>query len=252
LKLYLVCSNIYKEYIVGTNILNNMLKYQDKDKSYIFIVRSKLIDDIKLKESILKNDAFSKYNAIANIEGELIICSNLEKIDTFSNKVITETYDEYLSFIKQRDFQKEQWVYNILDGKAEKEKIIYINDNIVIIPCYTWDDHNDLTKMHILVFPKDRTLHSIRDLDASHIELLEFIKSKTLEIIKTKYNFDSDIIKMYLHYSPSTYHLHVHFVLIGNIDVRSSCEYSHELNNVIENLKICSDYYKLIKMNKLI
>jgi m7GpppX diphosphatase len=98
----------------------------------------------------------------------------------------------------------------------------------------------------------DKKLHSIRDLDGTHIELLEFIKTKTLEIIKSTYGFESVVIKMYLHYAPSTYHLHIHFVLVSNTDTNSSCEYSHELSNVIENLKINSDYYKLVVMNKRI
>ena len=36
------------------------------------------------------------------------------------------------------------------------------------------------------------------------------IKNKTLEVIKEKYGFDSNVIKMFIHYAPSTYHLHIH------------------------------------------
>ena len=226
---------------------------EEQGKKYTFIVKSNWIENVQEKDVILQNDIFIKHNAIINnLQGELIICSDINKIDGFCKKIARETYSEYLDFITKRDFKKEQWVYNILDGVAEQEKILYRDEQIVIIPTYTWADHSDLTKMYLLTFPIDKKLHSIRDLDATHTDLLELIKIKTLETIKSTYGFDSDIIKMYLHYAPSTYHLHIHFVLISNTDANSSCEYSHELNTVIENLKINSDYYKLIVMNKRI
>ncbi len=232
-----------------------MLHKIDKDqgKKYTFIVKSNWVDKVVNTEQTFTNDVFVKYKSTLNeVEGELIICSDLKKLDGFCKKISRETYSEYLDFISKRDFKKEQWVYNILDGLAEQDKILYKDEKIVVAPTYTWVDYNDLSKMYLLVFPMNKKLHSIRDLDGSHIELLEFIKSKTLEIIKSTYGFESDVIKMYLHYAPSTYHLHVHFVLVSNTDTNSSCEYSHELSNVIENLKINSDYYKLVVMNKRI
>ena len=232
-----------------------MLHRLDKEqgKKYTFIIKSNWVENVEQKDLILQNDIFVKHNAIINnLQGELIICFDINKIDEFCKKVARETYSEYLDFIVKRDFKKEQWVYNILDGIAEQEKILFRDEQIVIMPTYTWTDHNDLTKMYLLAFPLDKKLHSIRDLDATHIKLLEWIKLKTLETIKSTYGFDSDIIKTYLHYVPSTYHLHIHFVLLSNTDVNSSCEYSYELNTVIENLKINSNYYKLIVMNKRI
>jgi len=225
---------------------------KDQEKKYTFIVKSNWIDKIVRFEQTFSNDVFVKYNStIYNIEGELIVCSDITKIDGFCKKIVKETYLEYLDFISKRDFKKEQWVYNILDGIAEQDKILYNDERIVVAQNYTWDG-KDLSQMYLLAFPMDKKLYSIRDLDGLHIGLLELIKNKTLEIIKSSYGFESDLIKMYLHYAPSTYHLHVHFVLVSNTDSNSSCEYSHELSNVIENLKICSDYYKKIIMNKRI
>jgi m7GpppX diphosphatase len=56
-------------------------------------------------------------------------------------------------------------------------------------------------------------------------------------------------IKMYFHYEPSTYHLHIHFVNASSCHLHSSVEYSHELNNVIFNLKMIPDYYKIALLN---
>jgi m7GpppX diphosphatase len=138
-----------------------------------------------------------------------------------------------------------------LDGIAEQDAILYCDKHVIVIPNYSWNG-KDIEKMHILTFPTDKLLRSIRDLTANHIELLQYCKEKTIETIKKTYGFNEQMIKMYFHYSPSTYHLHIHSVLTSNTDCNSSVEYSHELSNVIFNLSLKSDYYQLAIMNKRI
>ena len=77
------------------------------------------------------------------------------------------------------------------------------------------------------------------------------MKTVSLQIIKEKYGLDETSIKKFFHYPPSSYHLHIHFVN-NQFKFGSSVEYSHELNSVIFNLSICSDYYKRIVLNKKI
>lgn len=225
---------------------------KEDNKKYIFILQSSWIDKININDKNFSNDIYEKYNAtLTNLSGELIICSDLTKLDIFCKKIISETYEEYEDFISKRNFNKEQWIYNILDNIAEQDKILYKDDLIVIIPNYIWDG-GDIYKMYLLVFPMDKTLHSLRDLTSNHIDLLYWIKKKTLEIIKLTYNFNSDQIKIFIHYAPSSYHLHIHFVLITNNEVNSSVEYSHDIDTIIQILKIKSDYYQTIIMNKRI
>lgn len=229
---------------------------KEEGKKYTFITKSNWISNIEYinDKPEYTNDIYSKQSVkINNLEGDLIICSNINKLDGFCKKTIFETYSEYLGIISKRDWSKEQWVYNILDGVAEQDKIIYRDEQIIIAPNYTWDGE-EMLKLYLLVFPTDRTLHTLRDLNSSHLELLENIKTKTLEVIKSTYGFNSDIVKSFIHYSPSTYHLHIHFVLVSNTDVNSSTEYSHDLDTVINILKIKSDYYQSdnIKIKKRI
>ncbi len=239
-----------------------MLHYIDKEqnKKYTFIVQSKWIDNIKKEENIFENDVYKKYNCkIDNLNGELIECSDLTKLDGFCKKIIKESYQDYTEFISKRDFKKEQWVYNILDGLSEQDKILYQDDTFVLLPNYTWNynpsaDNSDvdISQMYLLAFPTDKTLHSLRDLNEAHIELLENIKVKTHETIKKLFGFEQDIIKSYVHYSPTTYHLHIHFLLISNSNVNSSVEYSHSLSNIITNIKIKNDYYQTVELDKRI
>ena len=231
-----------------------MLHKLDKEnnKKYTFILKSNWLENKEIKATILQNDVYLKQECILNnLCGELITCFDLNKVDGFCKKIERETYNDYLDFISKRDFRKEQWVYNILDGIAEQEKILYKDEQMVLLPTYTWDGQ-DISKMYLLAFPTDRALHSIRDLQGCHIDLLEHIKAKSLKTIEDVYGYKLNIIKMYLHYAPTTYHLHIHFVLVSNTDVTSSVEYCHDLNNVIENLKINPNYYQIVTLNKRI
>jgi m7GpppX diphosphatase len=226
----------------------------ETNKKYTFIPKTNWINNIEYIPDglIFTNDIYSKHTAkINNLEGELIICKDTNKLDGFCKKIAYETHQEYLEIISKRDFTKEQWIYNILDGNAEVDKVVYRDDNIVITPNYNWNGIDSL-KMYLIVFPTDKTIHTLRDLTQNHIDLLTHIKNKTLEIIKLKWNFDSDVIKMFIHYMPSTFHLHIHFVLISNVDVNSSVEYSYDLDSVINNLKIKSDYYQSNEIKKRI
>jgi len=207
------------------------------------------IDSIKKDKLVLKNDIYEKYRATAEIEGELIICNDTSLMRGFQKKIIRESYEDYLKYIVKRDIRKDKWIYNIIDGTSEQESVLYRDNVCIVIPTYTWDGIC-LDKLHILCLPTDISLRCIRSLDNSHIPLLEHMKQVTLAIIASKYDIDECYIKMFFHYEPSTYHLHIHFVNTANYDVRSSIEYSHDFNNVLFNLSICPGYYQRVILNK--
>ena len=171
------------------------------DKINYKFIPSKIysLDTIKKDELVLKNDIYEKYKATAEVEGELIICNDINQMRLSEKKIIRETYNNYLKYIKYRDPRKDQWIYNIINGTSEQESILYRDELCIIIPTYMWDGNN-VEKMHLLCLPTDTTLRSIRSLTYSHIPLLEHMKRTTLNIIKQKYKIDEDYIKMFFHY----------------------------------------------------
>lgn len=223
------------------------------DKINYKFIPSKLtsFDSIIKQNSLLKNHIYEKYKATAEVEGELIICNDINQMRRFEKKIVRETFEDYLKYISKRDIEKDRWIYNIIDGISEQQSILYKDDICIVIPTYMWDGNN-IDKLHILCMPRDITLRSIRSLTSTHIPLLEHMKKVTLNVIKQHYNVDEHYIKMFFHYEPSTYHLHIHFVNVAHHEARSSVEYSHELNNVIFNLSLCSDYYQRVILNKRI
>lgn len=223
-----------------------MLKYE----SYTFICSNKnFLDNIIIKTNIIDNDIYQKYEANLNIDGHLIVCRDENKVTLPTGNIIEETYEEYLKYLDSHDTSRDKWIYNIIDGIAEQDKILYQDEDIIIIPNYSWAEKN-LEELHILTIPKDKSLRTIRSLTGKNIPLLKKIKQKTCEIIKEKYNIGSNLLKMFCHYSPSTYHLHVHFAKVSNKNINSSVECSHDLSGIINNLTINSEYYKLVTINK--
>jgi hypothetical protein len=218
--------------------------------SYTFIPSSiSNFETIHRNKQTMKNDIYEKYEATAEVHGELVVCNDGNNVKRNGKKIIKETYEQYLKSIQKRDPNKDKWIYNIIDGVSEQNQILYRDELCIIIPTYIWNSVN-IDKLHILCLPTNISLRCIRSLTAEHIPLLEHMKKVTLETIKRKYNIDECYLKMFFHYEPSTYHLHIHFVNVTNNEARSSVEYSHDLNSVIFNLAIYSNYYKVALLNR--
>lgn len=82
------------------------------------------------------------------------------------------------------------------------------------------------------------------DLNDDHLTLLKNIREKGISTIKTKYGIDETRLRIYLHYQPSFYHLHVHFTFLQHDAPGIFCERSHLLDTVINNIELLSNYYK--------
>jgi hypothetical protein len=205
-------------------------------------------DSIIKENQTLKNDIYEKYEAKAEISGELIICKDVTQMKQRVKKLVQEDYETYLQTLEKRDTKKDIWIYNIIDGISEQESILYRDDKCIVFINYFWDG-KDIDKLQLLCMPLDKNLRCIRSLDASHIYLLQHMKTVTLNVIREKYGLEEEYIKLYFHYEPSTYHLHIHFVNTVSNQLHSSVEYSHELNSVIFNIKMMSDYYKIVLLN---
>uniref|UniRef100_A0A6C0IR60 HIT domain-containing protein n=1 Tax=viral metagenome TaxID=1070528 RepID=A0A6C0IR60_9ZZZZ len=205
-------------------------------------------DNINKSCRIFKNDVFSKFETTLLVKGEYILCEDISKLKTYSKRITKESYQEYCEYIRKRGPSKDQWIYNIIRGTDEQDKVLYRNSLCVVIPTYTWDTKN-VDKLHMLVTPTDTSLRSIRDLNVSHINLLKHMKIIGLVCIEENYGLEECNLKMFFHYDPSTYHLHIHFINVNYIECFSSIEYSHDLDLVIFNLGIDTDYYKKVLLN---
>lgn len=214
---------------------------------YKTIVEENIID----KTLLWSNDIYEKYNATVSLNGELIVCVNPEKRKVLSKKLVKETYHEYLEYISKHNFEKEKWIYNIINGEAEQDSVLFKDSEqqLVIIPSYTWDQTNK-NKLHILGIHTNLEKRCLRDLTLEDISWLKNALKVGAKTILEKYGLTKDKIKTFIHYEPSSYQLHIHFMNTEYVEGNSSCEYSHEVNSVIFNLQLDGDYYKKIKLLK--
>nr|XP_056716278.1 m7GpppX diphosphatase [Euleptes europaea] len=164
--------------------------------------------------------------------------------------LIQETGADYdtitLPFIESQSFSI-QWVYNILEKKAEADRIIYENpdptNGFVLIPDLKWDQ-KQLDDLYLIAICHCRGIKSLRDLTAEHLPLLRNISKEGKEAIVKHFGAAGAQLRVYLHYQPSYYHLHVHFTSLGYDAPGSSVERAHLLSDVIDNLELDSRYYQ--------
>ncbi|XP_062995553.1 m7GpppX diphosphatase [Elgaria multicarinata webbii] len=164
--------------------------------------------------------------------------------------LIQETGEDYknitLPFIQSQSFSI-QWVYNILEKKAEADRIVYENpdpaDGFVLIPDLKWNQ-KQLDDLYLIAICHCRGIKSLRDLTAEHLPLLRNISQEGKEAIVKRFGIAGTRLRVYLHYQPSYYHLHVHFTALSYDAPGCSVERAHLLSDVISNLELDSWYYE--------
>ncbi|NWW99103.1 DCPS diphosphatase, partial [Caloenas nicobarica] len=140
-----------------------------------------------------------------------------------------------------------QWVYNILEKKAEVDRIVHENSDpcngFVLVPDFKWNQ-NQLDDLYLIALVRRRDLKSLRDLTAEHLPLLRNILREGEEAVTKRFGIAASRLRVYLHYQPSYYHLHVHFTALGYEAPGSGVERAHLLADVIDNLADDPAFYQ--------
>ncbi|KAL0994585.1 hypothetical protein UPYG_G00124460 [Umbra pygmaea] len=205
----------------------------------------------------MSNDIYRTYQlqppAHLNEIKTTVVCPATEK--HVKKYLLQETYlveesgDDYrsitLPYIQSQSFSV-QWVYNILEKKAEAERIVFEDPDqavgFVLLPDFKWDQ-KQLDDLYLIAIVHRRDIKSLRDLTVQHLPLLNNIRKKAEENILNKYGVAASKLRVYLHYQPSYYHLHVHFTALSFEAPGSGVERAHLLSDVIQNLELDSQYY---------
>lgn len=167
--------------------------------------------------------------------------------------LIEETSDDFnlitQPYIDTLPAKKLQWLFDILDGKKEAERVLVSDpdpDNgFVLVMQPSMKNHDDKQNVYYCAFTRTRDLRSLRDLDASHLPMLTNIRTKSLKALEHQYGMTSVDLRIYFHYQPSFFHLHIHFRALTRVqDPTKLGGREILLDDVINNLQIDSDYYK--------
>lgn len=137
-------------------------------------------------------------------------------------------------------------MHNILAHKKESDRIIFEDPDkdvgFILLPDLKWDGKT-LETLYAVAIVHRMNLQSIRSLNADHLPLLRNIREKGVAAINRLYNLDRSQLRIYFHYQPSFYHLHVHFTYLKYDAPGIFCEKSHLLDSVIDNIELMPDYY---------
>uniref|UniRef100_A0AAR5PA77 m7GpppX diphosphatase n=1 Tax=Dendroctonus ponderosae TaxID=77166 RepID=A0AAR5PA77_DENPD len=208
-------------------------------------------------EKVFHNDAYGNYTCfpvpeLNSVKTTIIHPATEKHIIKYSSQnsyMLDETPDIYNNIVVPHitsDKFDLQWVYNIIDHKSESDRILVEDtdpiNGFVVVPDLKWN--GDLETLYFLAICNRRELKSIRDLTAEHLPLLNKIKATTINAIKSKYGLDGSQLRIYLHYQPSFYHLHIHFTYLRHEAPGILAERAHLLTTVISNLELISDYYQ--------
>ena len=230
--------NIKKLHFDSENILNNKL--------LLFPICSE-------SKNTFHNQQYYKYittDIISNKNNVELIFPVTEKIIEKYRKanlvIISETYDMYLNktlkYINSIDKNDTLWITNIFEGKSES--IFYKNDLFILVKNYT-----DKKGIDYLGFPFDSKIKCLRDLNEKHLELLESFYYEGKKVLKEKCGVNENKIRAFIHYPPSFYYFHVHYLDIDKEDYNVCIYRAIDLGEVIRNIKIKRDYYQTITID---
>ncbi|KAL3275142.1 hypothetical protein HHI36_019911 [Cryptolaemus montrouzieri] len=212
-------------------------------------------------KNIFHNDIYGDYQYFPQIElnalkATIIHPASQKHIDKYSVHnlyMVDETPKIYTEVILpqiSKDQFDLQWVFNILNHTSESERIVFedpdAESGFILLPDLKWGGEVDT--LYLLAICHKKGIKSLRDLNEQHLPLLKNINKKGIETISSKYGLDGSQLRVYLHYQPSFYHLHIHFTYLRHEAPGILAERAHLLSNVISNIELIPDYYQRVTL----
>lgn len=142
------------------------------------------------------------------------------------------------------------WLYALLERRAEQERLLLGDpDPESGFLMYGFQEADGLAQacaddakaLSAMVVVNRRDLPSLRSLDASSLPLLRNIRTQVSQYVQEKLLVPMEEVRLFFHYKPTYFHLHVHVAHIRAADVNMK---DHLLDDVIDNIASNSQHYK--------
>lgn len=177
----------------------------------------------------------------------------IQKYSQSEFKLVRETPEVYQKITKiygdNIDKKKWSWIYNILDNGAEPNKTFYKDKDpeTGFTLCLDIGTGSEIKEnFHCLALVEARDLLTMRDLNETHLPLLEKMNTVGRKEISKQFDVPEDQIRCYFHYHPSFYHLHLHYSHVMHLAHGVTTERAHMLTDVISNISLVGDYYQKV------
>lgn len=156
-------------------------------------------------------------------------------------KEVTEPY------IDEHPASSVQWLYKLLEKTAEQDRLLLEDaDPKTGFLMYAFKPTTEVkvdepSSFTALVICNRRDLRSIRDLKQESLVLLENIRDKVTAFLSDELNMLPNEFRLFFHYKPTYYHLHVH---VAHIEHEMHVQLKdYPLDEVIDLLKMTPDYF---------
>lgn len=219
-----------------------------------------LTEWIASADAVARNDIYHKLHVVptegtgfAQLKVTVIFpasATQISKLQGQPSHVLSESravFDAVVRPYIEKTCLNTKWVDNILNGTAEQERVIHNEPGdlgFVLLPDLKWDGCT-LEDLYILAVVRRSDLTSLRDLHGEKdADLLRHVGEVGRQVISERYAIAASQLRVYLHYPPSFYHLHVHFTHADSQVPGQQPERAHLLDNVINNLQLAPDYYQ--------
>ncbi|KAK9462927.1 HIT-like domain-containing protein [Lipomyces oligophaga] len=177
--------------------------------------------------------------------------AHIAKYSSSKRRLIVETPELYSlyhePYINSMRGERLRWVYNILDHRVESDRIVYENSDklkgFILLPDLKWD-RVSTDSLYLVAIVHRRDIFSIRDLNKTHLNWLKEMRDQILTKVCESYpDLQPTQLRLYFHYLPSYYHLHVHVtnVLYDSGGDGTMAGRAILMNDVISRLENMSD-----------
>lgn len=139
-----------------------------------------------------------------------------------------------------------------MEGKSEVERVLYKCEDFLMVPDFKFADLNELDKLHLNVLFSDPKLHSLRDLSGQHLPLLQKVRTAISEILQEKFGLTLNNVRIYFHYPPTFYRLHIHVMHLNLESLSCRVERCHDFHLVMQNIEIKGNYYQEATLNTFV
>ncbi|KAF8463495.1 HIT-like domain-containing protein [Kalaharituber pfeilii] len=151
--------------------------------------------------------------------------THIRKYNKQNLRMVTETAEVYRDHVRpfiqnKREAGTLNWVYNILSHKTESRRIIFEDpdekEGFILLPDLKWD-RKTMSALYMMAVVHRKDLASLRDLQKKDVSWLRKVEHNITTAICNAYpELETDQLKLYIHYQPSYYHLHIHAVSISH------------------------------------
>jgi len=201
---------------------------------------------------VFENSLFRKYSAEIRLEAVVEVIFPATKAiyykhlqaNTYQIAETRALYEEITKpYMETVPISNTEWVRNVLEGKKEVDKVWYREEEFILAVDYKLQSVTQDSFYFLAITETRLGLRSLRDLTGEHLPLLRRMQTTALQTISSKLAISPHSVLSYIHYYPSFYHFHVHFVPVGTVQ-GNSIPRAHLMTEVIGHLERDSAFYQ--------